>query len=81
MVDHYGADLNDYILSMLSMTSNLFSGSNLKESINIAVTSITTLSFDPTEGADRAGTKSGGKNCLNFKKTALETGDIFFNEF
>lgn len=59
MVDKYGDELDDVIMSAMSLASNVYENSNLKHSISISLADIIRLPFDPTEGADSPGTDGG----------------------
>lgn len=65
MMDYYGNDVENVVMSIISAASNVYENSNLKQSVSISLSDIIRLPFDPTEGADMPGTDGG--MCKIFK--------------
>lgn len=60
MMDYYGGDLYDVILTAMNLTSDVYQQSNLKQSISISVLEIIQSPFATSEFEDSPGTD--GKN-------------------
>lgn len=65
MMDYYGNDVENVVMSIISAASNVYENSNLKQSVSISLSDIIRMPFDPTEGADMPGTDGG--MCKIFK--------------
>lgn len=66
MNDYYGDELDDMIMSAMSLASNVYEKSNLKQSMSVSLADIIHLPFDPTEGTDLPDTKGGMYNTVKF---------------
>lgn len=62
MVDYYGDEMYDVILTAMNLTSDVYAKSNLKQSISISVLNLIQLPFEPKDFEDAAGTD--GKDAL-----------------
>lgn len=60
MVEYYGGELYDVILTAMNLTSDVYAQSNLKQSISISVLELIQLPFKTSEFEDSPGTD--GKN-------------------
>lgn len=88
MVDYYGDELYDVILTAMNLTSNVYEMSNLKQSISISVLNIIQLPYGPEDFEDAAGTdgkdalKMLPKFCDYVKSTTLKyDAAIYFTRY
>lgn len=78
MVDHYGDELYDVVLTAMNLTSDVYEQSNLKQSISISVLELIQLPFPTSDFEDSPGVN--GKNaqkmltkfCDYMKSTTLK---------
>lgn len=61
MVDYYGDELYDVVMTAMNLTSDVYEQSNLKQSISISMLELIQLPFETSEFEDSPGT-NGGKN-------------------
>lgn len=59
MIDYYGDELYDVVMSVIDLASNVYKNSNLKQSMSVSLAEVIRLPFDPTEGTDLPGTNGG----------------------
>lgn len=77
VIDHYGDDLDDFILTLMSVSTRFFANSNLEPTVNYAVSKIVHLPFDPTANASIPGRR--GKRKIHQNHFYFEILKLKFN--